>query len=1435
MFIQAARILRTSDTYHHGPLVARALLLCGLILLFAIANMRAQDERDYLGREFFLCFPPNIHKAGGQSPPDDSLYIYISSDRPTTGRIEFSDREGNRSERRFSIEDPNLAHVESFAYSDYELQGYNLNGLLDNPDSQNETVSRQVFYVVADRDISVYGLNHAGASSDGFMALPADVLDGYYVIPAFPSDTRILDNRPAPSSTPSQFAVVALNDNTDILIQTNAPVPVANKEPIQITLQRGQCYLVQSRISVSEPSNDLTGSVVISDKPLAVFAGHQRSQVPGGDTRNAATQDHIIQQVAPVSTWGKQFSLAPLIVTGDDDGVGNDIVQIVAAQAQTRIYINGAEKALLDAGQSLLEPISGPLFISSDEPIHVTHLRHSSSLTGAGTPRLGDPFALSITPKEQWLDKYTFSTAQAFSNLNREDRLVFEYQYLMITLPTGTPIDLALDGVAVSDENFTVAPFGDFLYANIPVTTGRHVLQSTVPFGAHVYGFGEADSYAFPAGAAHTPINLECSADAGPDITVCRGDTVMLNAVSIGFDEPTFRWSPAEDLISSPFAKQLRLRAMRTTWYKLLVRDERGCRAEDSVLVTVTEKPQINAGSDHVICPGESVQLGFEDPGVPITRVRWTPADKVDDPASPAPIATPGQATGFIVEVETASGCVVFDTVVVNVRERPVVDAGPDVDICEGSSAELTATGGVSYEWRPADGLNRTNIFNPIAKPEKSTKYFVRVTDAFGCVNEDSVTVFVSECRPCESISGIINEYASVVALDYPTRRVRVVDGSVFAPGDLAMIVQMQGAEINVEQAESYGRIENPMSAGAYELVRIDSISLNLLSLNRPIHNQYDPAGKVQVVKIPEYDHVTVVDRVFARPWDGNVGGVVAMAANCLIVEDTISVDTSGFRGGRYEVQSGCRFEPNTTAWVSDQLCRFSYRGEGTASYGVPPNVYGRGAPANGGGGGNNHNAGGGGGGNGGAGGKGGNGFRNFANWDQAGGVGGYPLSKIAAADTSGRLFMGGGGGAGHVNHTNGSGGARGGGIVYIRAGTLRSTPNSLITARGQHAANDTSTLNPDGCGGGGAGGTIMLHVDQILEDVELDVRGGNGGTRLAEQQTTSGPGGGGGGGLVLLSLNIETNDFEIFTHTAGGAAGELGLASGNNYGAAPGLHGAIIDSLKGRGVYSQAIFGPCRGCYPVRKATTGGCGSVEFDVADANFEIVSIELDADSDNVSMETEELNSLRVGVEIELDDPLRAGNYVVYGRNSNGKESIFRGTILPEPPMPELSFRNDSLFINSNILPRIDSIQWYSEERGALIQRTADRLPLVDSGVYWVQVWNEEGCSAFSERYNFNAISSVMFPPLERPQIELNLFPNPADNLLTIRCRTRLLQGLEVQISDVFGRIVWRRALPDYQSLHEIEVDLDRLALAPGGYSAGIVAPGYRTSQMFIKQP
>ncbi|MES2374302.1 MAG: gliding motility-associated C-terminal domain-containing protein [Bacteroidota bacterium] len=110
---------------------------------------------------------------------------------------------------------------------------------------------------------------------------------------------------------------------------------------------------------------------------------------------------------------------------------------------------------------------------------------------------------------------------------------------------------------------------------------------------------------------------------------------------------------------------------------------------------------------------------------------------------------TPSQTTSYKVRIRN-SGCAINDTLTtkVTVNPLPVVTASKSNDLgCSFSSAQLTATGGASYQWQPVTGLSNTTIANPVTSATQTTKYFVTATNSNGCNQTDSVNVVVSPMK----------------------------------------------------------------------------------------------------------------------------------------------------------------------------------------------------------------------------------------------------------------------------------------------------------------------------------------------------------------------------------------------------------------------------------------------------------------------------------------------------------------------------------------------------------------------------------------------------------------------------------------------------------------------------------------------------------------
>ncbi len=388
---------------------------------------------------------------------------------------------------------------------------------------------------------------------------------------------------------------------------------------------------------------------------------------------------------------------------------------------------------------------------------------------------------------------------------------------------------------------------------------------------------------------------------------------------------------------------------------------------------------------------------------------------------------------------------------------------------------------------------------------------------------------------------------------------------NALAPGDLVMVIQMQGATIDGANNANFGQVLNYNNCGHYDLAEVASVpSGTSIELCCGLEFNYTSTGRVQVVRIPRYTTLTVNAgaNLTTDTWNGISGGILAVEVEGQsTINGAVDANARGFRGGALENDNS----PFTiTTFRSANSVDGGEKGESIAGFQADYNAvggrYGRGAPANGGGGGNAHNAGGGGGANGGdpalwnglgnpnlavanwvqawnleaanfanntssGGGRGGysysanngnalltppgNGAWGGDNRDNIGGYGGRPLDYTQQD----RLFFGGGGGAGDQNNSAGGAGGRGGGIVYFLSyGTVGGA--GTITANGANGANTVGGGN-DGPGGGGGGGAIWMDVTGLVSGINLTANGGNGGSQFIGNNEAEGPGGGGGGGFI--------------------------------------------------------------------------------------------------------------------------------------------------------------------------------------------------------------------------------------------------------------------------------------------------------------------------------
>jgi hypothetical protein len=175
------------------------------------------------------------------------------------------------------------------------------------------------------------------------------------------------------------------------------------------------------------------------------------------------------------------------------------------------------------------------------------------------------------------------------------------------------------------------------------------------------------------------------------------------------------------------------------------VADGEGGSSTATVSVLILPPVEADAGNDTTVCSGSSIRFNGEGVSyIGAIKFEWSPTTGVSNPSIADPVVTPTTTTTYTLTVIDGFGCSATDQITVTVVPAAVTTLSPNTTICSGGSTQLEATGGVSYVWSPAAGLNSTTTPVVSASPSTTTTYSVQITTADGCVVSRFVTVTVA-------------------------------------------------------------------------------------------------------------------------------------------------------------------------------------------------------------------------------------------------------------------------------------------------------------------------------------------------------------------------------------------------------------------------------------------------------------------------------------------------------------------------------------------------------------------------------------------------------------------------------------------------------------------------------------------------------------------
>ncbi len=234
------------------------------------------------------------------------------------------------------------------------------------------------------------------------------------------------------------------------------------------------------------------------------------------------------------------------------------------------------------------------------------------------------------------------------------------------------------------------------------------------------------------------------------DTVLCDVAGVQLDANPTGGTGHSYNWTPNNGTLSDPNIQNPIATPATSTTYYVSATSELGCTVIDSIDITVLGLNSVTASvDDNIICEGASAVLDAtvaNNPGQ--HNYTWSPAAGLNNSNIQSPTATPGDTIWYTVTaVDTVNGCILVDSVQINVIPIFPVTAMNDTAVCNTNGIQLSATdgasSGVTYNWQPAGSLNNNTLATPTITVDSSMTFYVTITDAQGCANIDSVSLSI--------------------------------------------------------------------------------------------------------------------------------------------------------------------------------------------------------------------------------------------------------------------------------------------------------------------------------------------------------------------------------------------------------------------------------------------------------------------------------------------------------------------------------------------------------------------------------------------------------------------------------------------------------------------------------------------------------------------
>ncbi len=516
---------------------------------------------------------------------------------------------------------------------------------------------------------------------------------------------KFWDNAVISPATFSSIEIVATQNNTTVAITPRTDiVGHSMNTTFTVVLNEGETYSARD-VNVSAATS-LAGSIVAADKPISVT-------VFSGALLNNGCTSSVGEQLVSSNNLGTNFIVRKT-------SAANERIYILAINNSTSINITNSSttNTLINWGETYEYVLSDNInYIETTEPVYVLHV--------AGN---GCNLGMTQLPPVFCSGKYE----QNFTR-NSSDSLG-----VMVYIRSGFENQFQIDGnsTLLTSADFSVVPgtSGEFVSAlkyfnttDISVGGYHQLTNSGDVFGLAIINgqTGSGSAYSFVSEFQSYPF-----VNAGADATVCANTSFSVNGI-VGGGSVTGIWGGngfgnwekgLDTLINTYYPSNLD--TIISPIYLILTSTGPCPVQKDTLVLTVTPAPIINAGADQIVCANNSdITLSGTVDGGATSGIWSTLGSGTFSPNASTlnAVYTPSAAdisAGNVSLVLTSTGVGSCnnetDTMNIVITPAPVVDISVDTIYTCSNNANFNLSGTVSGgattgKWTTTG----TGLFNP--------------------------------------------------------------------------------------------------------------------------------------------------------------------------------------------------------------------------------------------------------------------------------------------------------------------------------------------------------------------------------------------------------------------------------------------------------------------------------------------------------------------------------------------------------------------------------------------------------------------------------------------------------------------------------------------------------------------------------------------------